>query len=233
MKVNSQKLKFYKNYKRLLTYIIRNYKRVLTPLTPIIILFSCHSSERVNVKPSTEAILYEQYGRELFKKYQPNNYNKWQELNKLLERNFIPPNKLNVIDCRGLNQHSEDLVKVKVLDYDILGKTYSWNEYEMEQGRCIQLNISVSNSFFLSPLEASILLSASIGYHFEELNLKLPTILYKKMILHDLNGMPCGSTSIEQRKNITIHKNGCMEETYYEYEIKKNPEKRSPIQFSF
>ena len=198
-----------------------------------VLLFSCHSTENAILKPSTKTKSTEQYGRELFKKYKSENYNKWQELNKLLKKNFIAPGELNVIDCRGFNPHSKELVLKKALDYYILGKIYSWNEYETDQGRCIQLNTSVPSTFFLSQLEASILLSASLGNHFKELKLDLPKILYKKTILNDLKGMFCGGTTMVENENMIIYKGGCKESIYYKYETKRPPKNPSPIQFTF
>lgn len=103
-------------------------------------MLSCQTSKLTHVKPTAEEILNDKFYRDLYIKYQPNKYNKWQELNKLLENDFVSPDELNVIDCRGVNPNSEELALRKVLAYDILGEAYNWSEYKTEIGRCIMLS---------------------------------------------------------------------------------------------
>ena len=211
--------------------MINTIKTILIILF-VAFLFSCHSSKSANLKPQAETISIDLHARNLYIKYQPDSYNKWQKLNKLLENDSIPSDELNVIDCRGFNSHSEELVLRKTLRYYILGKIYWWSEFETEHGKCILLS-NVYGSFFLSKIEASVLLSASIGYNFEKLNLEFPKILYKRTILNDLKGYFCGSTTMQQKENMTIHKGGCSESIYYEYESKKPPKNTSQFQFTF
>lgn len=195
-----------------------------------IFLFSCQTSKLTHLKPTAEEILNDKFYRDLYIKYQPNKYNKWQELNKLLENDFVSPDELNVIDCRGLNPNSEKLTLRKVLKYNILGEAYKWHEYKTELGRCIMLSNTYS-SFFLNQFEASILLSASIGHNFEKLNLLRPKIMYKRTILNDLKGYFCGGTTIEEKENMTIIQGGCSESIYYKYETKKPQKSTSGIIF--
>jgi len=88
--------------------MINTIKTILIILF-VAFLFSCHLSEPANLKPQAETISIDLHARNLYIKYQPDSYNKWQKLNKLLENDFIPPEKLNVIDCRGFDPHSEEL----------------------------------------------------------------------------------------------------------------------------
>jgi len=57
--------------------------------------------------------------------------------------------------------------------------------------------------------------------------------MFKRTFLRDLKGQFCGSSTIQHKENMTIHKNGCSEVISYHYETKKPPKTTSKIPVIF
>ncbi|MBL4661542.1 MAG: hypothetical protein JKY19_14380 [Alcanivoracaceae bacterium] len=180
----------------------------------ITILFSCQTKSD-DIKPSETIISREQFTRDLFQKYDHENYIKWQKLNQLLANDLISAKELGVIDCQGFDRNSEKLVLKQTISYSILDGYFRWNTYETIKGKCIERSINNIGLFFLNITESRVLLSASEGYHFKTQGLKPPTILNKRTILRDLKAMPCGDTVITFVNNDMISTSACEENIFY------------------
>ena len=180
----------------------------------ISMLFSCQTKSD-DIKPSQTIVSREQFTRDLYQKYDHDNYIKWQKLNQLLANDLISAKELGVIDCRGFDKHSAELSLKQDFIYNILDEGYSWGIYQTKKGNCVELQISRIGAFFLSVKEARVLLSASKGYHFERLGLELPTITYKRTVLRVLKDISCGDSYLDYKEDTTVISDACKEIILY------------------
>ena len=89
----------------------------------------------------------------------------WRDLIEEMSNDLLTVTELNIQECTG---NPAKFKKIGSYFQNILYSDYKWNRYETKSGKhCIELRSPRIG--FLSEFETQVLLSASKGYHFEEL----------------------------------------------------------------
>jgi len=147
----------------------------------------------------------------------------WQDLKGLLFDHTISAKKLGVTNCSSYKSEIDNrLILKRVMSFSILNSFYRWNSFDLKnKKKCIQLLFPEKK--FLNKKEAQILLSASLGYKFDELGLNKPNIVNKKEYFLDPNKHDCnGRYYLKQGQQLSdgmtkiVHLDGqCFRETSY------------------
>jgi len=139
----------------------------------------------------------------------------WTDLQQAMQGNTMTATELNVQDCSVL---AWKLKKIGSYYQHILYSSYKWETYKATNGiNCIKL--IKPKIGYLNESEAVALLSASVGYHFEQLGFWAEAGLYNKTIKENLSECKQDDTVEEQaNKAINISK----EDLYEDMETENN-----------
>ena len=147
----------------------------------------------------------------------------WEELKGLLLDHTISAKKLGVTNCSSYKSETDKRISLKrVMSFSILNSFYRWNSFDLKnKKKCIQLLFPEKK--FLNKKEAQILLSASLGYKFDELGLNKPNIINKKEYFlnptkHDCDGryyLKQGQQLSDMMTKIVQLDGQCFRETSY------------------
>ncbi|MBL4659773.1 MAG: trypsin-like serine protease [Alcanivoracaceae bacterium] len=139
----------------------------------------------------------------------------WTDLQQAMQGNTMTATELNVQDCSGF---ISKLTKIGSYYQHILYSSYKWETYKATNGiNCIKL--IKPKIGYLDESEAVALLSASVGYHFEQLGFWKEAGIYNKTIKENLSECKQDDTVGEQAdKAINISK----EDLYEDMETENN-----------
>jgi hypothetical protein len=108
----------------------------------------------------------------------------WSDIKQVMADHTKSLSKLKVKDCSMIR---DDLTMIGTYYQNILYADYQWVLYEDKQAKlCVEL--LQPDIGFLTETEAAVLLSASAGYHFEELGFWQEADIYAQQIAENVPG---------------------------------------------